>query len=195
MSRLPPIDPATYTEPQHALAASLATRPEVVAHGIVGPFAAMMHAPEMGADLTALGARIRFGASLPANATEVAICTAGAFYRAKFEFAAHRAMALRAGVDEGALDRLAGGDDPGFEGDEAAAHAVASELLRDHGISEATYQGAEARFGPQGMVELVTTIGYYTLVSMMLNGFEIGLAPGMADPFPDDGPRKPPVVS
>jgi 4-carboxymuconolactone decarboxylase len=87
-------------------------------------------------------------------------------------------------VDEAALDRLAAGEDPGFGGDEAAAHAVAAELLRDHTIAEATYRDAEARFGPQGLVELVTTVGYYSLNAMLLNGFQIDLAPGMTDPWP-----------
>ena len=44
---------------------------------------------------------------------------------------------LQAMVDEEALDRLAAGEEPGFEGDDALAHAVADELLRTHTISEA----------------------------------------------------------
>lgn len=185
MSRLPEIDRDQYTEAQRELYQSLAGRPEVAAHGIVGPFAVWMHAPEIGSAMATLGAQIRFSASLPTNATEVAICTTGAFHRAKFEFAAHRGLALGAGVDEAALDRLAAGEDPAFEGDEAAAHAVATELLRDRVISDSTYRDAEARFGPQGLVELIATVGYYGLISMMLNGFDVGLVPGMADPFPD----------
>ncbi len=115
--------------------------------------------------------------------TEVAICTTGAFYGSSFEFAAHRPIAVAAGGDAASLDRLAAGDEPGFSGDDAAAHAVASELLRDHAISTATYADAEARFGVQGVVELVTTVGYYGLNALLLNGFEIPLAPGMADPL------------
>jgi len=184
MSRLPDIDPNRYTEAQQALFQSLQSRPEVARLGLVGPFAIWMHAPEIGQAMAALGAQVRFSASLPTNATEVAICTTGAFYEARFEFAAHRGLAIEAGVDEAALDRLAAGDDPRFEGDEAAAHAVATELLRDRAITESTYRDAEDRFGASGLVELVTTVGYYGLISMMLNGFDVGLAPGMADPFP-----------
>ena len=184
MSRLPDIDRDHLTEPQRLLYGALQNRPEVTAHGLVGPFAAWMHAPELGSALADIGARIRFAASLPANATEVAICTTGAFYGASFEFAAHRPIAVAAGVDAAALDRLAAGQDPGFTGDDAAAHAVATELLRDHVISETTYADAAARFGVQGVVELVTTVGYYGLNALLLNGFEIDLAPGMDDPLP-----------
>lgn len=181
--RLPAIDTDDLTSEQQPLYDALTNRPEVQAMGLVGPFAVWMHAPELGTAMAQLGAAVRFSASLPAAVTEVAICTTGAFYHSSFEFAAHRAMALRAGVDEAALDRLAAGDDPQFDGDEAAAHAVASDLLRDHRISPDAYADAHGRFGDRGMVELVTTVGYYSLISMMLNGFEVPLAPGMTDPF------------
>ena len=184
MSRLPDIDPDQYSDAQQLLSESLQSRPEVARLGLVGPFAIWMHAPEIGQAMAALGAQVRFSSSLPTNATEVAICTTGAFYEAKFEFAAHRGLAIAAGVDEAALDRLAAGDDPRLDGDEAAAHAVATELLRDRAIADTTYQDAASRFGPAGVVELVTTVGYYGLISMMLNGFDVGLAPGMTDPFP-----------
>jgi hypothetical protein len=35
------------------------------------------------------------------------------------------------------------------------------------------------------MIELVATIGYYCLISLTLNAFEIPLEPGMKDPFPE----------
>jgi 4-carboxymuconolactone decarboxylase len=181
--RLPDVDADHLSEDQQRLHDSLMSRPEVAAMGLVGPFGVWMHAPDLGTAMARLGGKVRFSTSLPANVTEVAICTTGAFYRAPFEFAAHRALAIRAGVDAAQLDRLAAGDDPGFEGAEASAHAVASELLRDHTLSAATYDDASRRFGPQGMVELVTTIGYYSLISLTLNGFEVRLAPGMTDPF------------
>ena len=38
-------------------------------------------------------------------------------------------------------------------------------------------------FGEQGVVELIATIGYYTMVSMTLNTFEIETATGEI-PFP-----------
>lgn len=185
MRRLPAIDPDQYDDPQRHLHEALASRPEVAAHGVVGPFAVWMHAPEIGAALAAVGAEVRFSGSLPPNVTEVAICTTGAICRAKFEFAAHRGLAIAAGVDEAALDRLAVGRDPGFDGDEAAAHAVVVELLRDHALSDVTFSEGVERFGTTGMVELTTTVGYYSLNAMLLNGFEIDLAPGMADPWPD----------
>jgi hypothetical protein len=41
-------------------------------------------------------------------------------------------------------------------------------------------------FGEQGVVEMIATIGYYTMVSMTLNTFDIGVGPGVETPFPRD---------
>lgn len=183
MSRLPDLDPLQFTEEQGRLALALQNRPEVQANGLVGPFAAWMEAPALGEPMAELGRAIRFGASIPPSATEVAICTTGTFYGSSFEVSAHRPLALRAGADPAALARLFAGEDPGFTGDDATAHAVATELLQDHGISDATYADAVDRFGVQGVVELTTTVGYYALNALLLNGFEIPLAPGMDDPL------------
>ena len=184
--RLPDVDTDALTPPQQELFDVLVGRPEVARNGLVGPFAIWMHAPEMGAAMAKLGSEVRFAASLPAAVTEVAICSVGAHYRSAFEFAAHRRMALAAGVREADLVALAAGGEPGFEGDERAAYDVATELLRDHRLSDATFVDARDRFGGQGVVELVTTVGYYCLISLMLNGFEAPLVEGMTDWFADE---------
>lgn len=155
--------------------------------GLIGPYGVWARAPHIGDPAQRLGAALRFDTTLPGNIKEVAICTVGAFHRARFEFAAHRRLALRAGVDEAALDRLQAGEPPGLEGDEAVAHALTDELLRQHRPSQASYDRALAAFGETGLIELVTLIGYYCLISHTLNAFDIDLLDGMEDPFPDQG--------
>jgi 4-carboxymuconolactone decarboxylase len=152
--------------------------------GLVGPYGIWARAPHVGDPTQALGAALRFGTSLPENVKEVAICTVGAFHRAKYEFAAHRRLALRAGVDAAALDRLQAGLQPGLAGDEAVAHAFTDELLRSHHPSDATFARARTAFGEAGLIELVTLVGYYCLVSHTLNAFAVDLPDGMTDPFP-----------
>jgi 4-carboxymuconolactone decarboxylase len=150
-----------------------------------GPFGVWQHAPELGQAALGLGGAVRFGSSLAADVREVAICAAGAFHHSKFEFAAHKAIGVRAGLDPAALDRMAAGDDPGWDGDLALAHRFATTLLTEHRLGDALYAEAVAAFGETGTVELVTTIGYYCLISLTLNAFDVKLADGMQDPFPD----------
>jgi hypothetical protein len=40
-------------------------------------------------------------------------------------------------------------------------------------------------FSESGAVELVTTIGYYCLICLTLNAFEVPLSKEMEDPWPE----------
>ena len=131
-----------------------------------------------------LRAAARFETDLAENLKEVAICTVGAFHKAKFEFTAHKNLALAAGVDRVCLEQLQTGGSPGFEGDESLVHEVAKELLHEHRISNDTYANAIAALGEQQVIELVTIIGYYCMISHTLNAFEVPLLDNMQDPFP-----------
>ncbi len=115
----------------------------------------------------------------------MAICTVGAFYRAKFEFAAHRALAISAGVDAGEIEKLRVGELPTFTGAEDLAYRVATSLVNLHRLDANTYAGALGQFGEEGLIELVTIIGYYCMIALTLNAFEVPLTSGMEDPFPD----------
>jgi 4-carboxymuconolactone decarboxylase len=42
-----------------------------------------------------------------------------------------------------------------------------------------------AVLGETAVVELVGILGYYTLISMTINAFEVPLPDGVADPFPE----------
>ncbi len=56
-------------------------------------------------------------------------------------------------------------------------------MLNQHRIPEDIYAHGLKVFGETAMIELVATIGYYCLISLTLNAFEIPLEPGMKDPF------------
>jgi 4-carboxymuconolactone decarboxylase len=187
--RLPKLDVADLNPAQQAVLDQIQQGPRGASGkhtGLVGPFGVWVRAPTVGGATQALGAAVRFASSLPADVREVAICTVGVYHRAKFEFAAHREMAVAAGVDANALDRLRDGQDPAFSGAEGIAHQIAVQLLNDHRLETDLYQRALEEFGEEGLIELVTTVGYYCLVSLTLNAFEVPLGDRMIDPFPGD---------
>jgi 4-carboxymuconolactone decarboxylase len=76
------------------------------------------------------------------------------------------------------------GQEPKLEkADEKAVYAFASELLRNRRVSEATYRQALNALGQTGVVDLVGILGYYGLISMTINAFEVPLPEGAPDPF------------
>ena len=57
-------------------------------------------------------------------------------------------------------------------------HAVASQLALTGHLDQDAYDAGQRLLGDEGMVEFVTLCGYYTLVSFLLNAFEVPLPPG-----------------
>jgi len=148
---------------------------------LVGPFNSWLHVPKIGRRLSSLGAHLRFGTSVDRRLSEVAICTVGAHWHSEFEFFAHAPMALEHGVEESVIDALREGRVPSFErSDEQTVYTVATQLLNDRRVDAETYGAAAALLGEAGMVELVALIGYYCLISMLLNLFEVPLPKGAA---------------
>ena len=149
--------------------------------GLIGPFNAFVRAPDVGRHLSALGATVRFGTSIERRLSELAIITVGARWKAEFEWWAHARMARRHGVPDAVVDAIARGDEPPFAaGDERVIYALASQLVIKGRISQDAYDAARELLGDAGMVELVSLCGYYTLVSFVLNAFDVPLPPGVA---------------
>lgn len=150
----------------------------------LGPFGVWQHAPAIGQAALPVGTEVR-AASISAQVREIAILAAGVHHKAKFEFAAHKAAGVAAGLDPEAIDRMGRGEAPGFVGENDVAHRAASTLVSTSRLPDDLYAEAEAAFGHQGVVELVAAVGYYCLVSLTLNAFDVQLADGMEDPWPD----------
>ncbi|HVB45722.1 MAG TPA: carboxymuconolactone decarboxylase family protein [Streptosporangiaceae bacterium] len=147
--------------------------------GLVGPFNAFVHAPGAGRYLSSLGGVLRFKTSIDRRLSELAIITVGARWKAEFEWWAHARMAREQGVPELVIEAIGQGDEPEFEADdERVVYAVARQLTESGDLDEEAYAAAQRLLGDEGMVELVSLCGYYTLISYLLNAFAVPLPPG-----------------
>jgi 4-carboxymuconolactone decarboxylase len=157
--------------------------------GLAGPFNAWVTAPAVGRRLADLGGHLRFATSIERRLLELAIVTVGAHWRAEFEWYAHSRMALQHGISQAVLDALARGTEPTLEADdEKVVYAVARQLATRGRLDEPTYRAGRDLLGDQGMVELVSLCGYYTLVSFTLNAFAVPLPPGVDPVWDEDEP-------
>ena len=151
---------------------------------LTGPFGAMLIAPGVGAALSALGEAMRFQSSLEDRLREIAILTVASHRRASYEWYAHELIARNLGLGDQELQAVRVNDasfwsDPG----ERATHELVLVLL-DHGSPhDELYQQAQEQLGADGVVELVTLVGYYDTLAMLMSVFRIGVPDGEADPF------------
>jgi 4-carboxymuconolactone decarboxylase len=146
-----------------------------------GPFNVMLRSPVMGDLAQDLGAQVRFSSTLSPPLREMAILIAARHWTGQYEWQAHKALALEAGLDPAIVAAIAVGErPPSMQPNEAALHRFCSELLATKHVGDDTFAAAKAAFGEQGVTELMFTLGYYSMVSMMLNVDEHPLPAGVA---------------
>ncbi len=149
-----------------------------------GPFDAMVLAGGLGRNLGRVGMAIRGDTVLDRRFVELAILVAGQFWKAEFEWWAHEPMALEAGVPAEVVAAIKSGDEPAFvDPRDDAAYRLCRALHLDHQVDDGTYATAVEHFDEVGVVELIATSGYYTLISMLLNTHQIPLPEGETPPF------------
>jgi 4-carboxymuconolactone decarboxylase len=165
--RLPMPAAGAMTAEQRAAADALIAGPR---KGVYGPFLPLLRSPQLLDRVARVGEYLRFESVLDARIREFATCVAARHVTNQFEWLMHAPLAVKAGVPEGAIEALRAGARPrGLAADEEAAYDFATELLHTHGTSELAYNAALAAFGEQGVVELAALVGYFVMVSWLMN--------------------------
>jgi 4-carboxymuconolactone decarboxylase len=181
MSRLAPIESLELTAEQQRVADAIRSGPR---GGLRGPFEAWLRSPGLADRAQLLGAYCRFETSLAADANELAILLTGKRWKAQFEFWAHARLGRQAGLSDDVVEAVRTGAEPALERDDLrTVHAVVTEYFDTNRLSPATYERAVAVLGERGLVDLIGVVGYYGLVSMTLNVFEVELPPGEVEPL------------
>ncbi|NRF68964.1 carboxymuconolactone decarboxylase family protein [Aquincola sp. S2] len=162
---LPPLD--ALDAEQRAAAQVLIDGPR---KAVYGPFVPLLRTPVLLDRVAQLGEALRFGGRLDARVRELVICVAARAVGNQFEWVMHQPLARAAGIDAGALEAIrVGARAEGLMADEQAAVDFATELLQHDGVADASYARALAAFGEPGVVELATLIGYFVMVSWVMN--------------------------
>lgn len=178
--RLPPIPEADRTPEQQRVAKAIADGPR---GNLRGPFNALLRSPVVADRVASLGAYLRFETSIPFELNELAILVTGRQWDAQYEFYAHAQLARKAGLPEHVIQAIAEGRKPEpMTADQALVWQFATELHANRNVSDATYAATKARFGEQGVIDLVAVQGYYVLVGMTLNVAGVPLPEG--EPLP-----------
>ncbi len=157
---------------------------EVIAEAIAGkrgkvpgPMIGWLPNPELARRAQRLGELLRFDTDLDPALTEIAILVCARHWTSHYEWTAHKRLALAAGVDPQTVADIAARKPTPFMRDdrEGLVLGLSRKLLTDGRLIRADYDRGVAGLGQKGMVDLVGILGYYCLVSLTLNAFELGL--------------------
>ena len=180
--RFPQLQPGDLSPRQKAVADAIESGPR--GGGLRGPFNALLRSPELCDLVQRVGAYVRYGSSIPAALNELAICMAGRKWTAQYEFYAHRKLGIDAGLNPAILDAVATGTTPAnMSADEAMIYNFVTALLSTGSVPDAQYQPVVDRFGEPGVMDVVGAVGYYSLVSMVLNVADVQLPAGEPKPL------------
>jgi 4-carboxymuconolactone decarboxylase len=181
LSRPPVLDETHLTAEQRVVFDDIRSGPR----GLVeGPLRVWLQSPAFAERAQKLGAFCRYGTRIPPRLSELAIVIVGAHWRSGFEWSVHAPIAAKAGIDLEVLEAIRTGARPSFNrADERAVYKFSQELLETKRISEDVYKEVVAAVETEGAVELVGILGYYTLICMTINAFEIPTSDGKPEPF------------
>lgn len=156
-----------------------------------GPFLALLRSPDVMTPAEILGEYLQFKTVLPPKLREFVILITARQWTQDTEWNSHVAIAQKDGLNPEITRQLAAGERPaGMAEDEAAVYDFCDELHRNHSVSDATYAKALAKFGEQGVVDIVSVNGYYSWFAMIMNSVRTpGYTPIAGMPTMNNFPR------
>lgn len=175
MARLPSI-----TQRDQVAPGDQATFDAIVASrgAVQGPFTMIMHHPEIAERVGHLGAFIRFEGELDPRVKVLAAMTAARELEAIYVWGAQTGGARRLGVLESTIDAIRAKTLEGIPPDDAQIVDFAQQLLQKHRVDEALFNAVRERLGASGLIQLTSTIGYYSMLAMTVNACELEAGEG-----------------
>jgi 4-carboxymuconolactone decarboxylase len=153
------------------------------------PWAVILRSPSLLVPSLQIRMHYMNDSALDQRLTEFAIFIAARRWTNNFEFNAHTAAGLKAGVKQDLITAVAEGRRPEHMAeDEEILYDFCTELQSNQSVSDPTYARALSKFGEPGIVEMAGIEGYYTYLAMIMNAARITL-PATAKPPLERFPR------
>ena len=178
MSRIKPLERKDMSVEQAAI------YDDIVAKGgrLGGPYTAYIRIPRFMKLNQEMGNYLRSNKLAP-RLRQLAAIIAIRHWGTKFAWAMNAQDAIEQGVSPDIIEAINHRQRPGFhKADEEVVYDLVSELLTSKVISDETYARASDTLGEESLVDLVATVGFFSMVSMTLVSFGI-------DPPPDAAQR------
>jgi 4-carboxymuconolactone decarboxylase len=148
---------------------------------VPAPMIAWLKNPELARRGQRLGELLRYQTTLEPRLSELAILITARHWTAHYEWTVHKREGLKAGMDPEVVAAIAERRQPVLgDAREKAVHDVSTSLIETRRVPDALYRRGVEALGERGMVELVGILGYYALVAMTLNVFELGMPEAFA---------------
>ena len=178
MPRVPLITKEDLPQDKHSLYDQMAAYRGHVAR----PFAALLNSPDVASSVALVGEQLRYiSPSIASEVREIITLTTAKALQCQYIWTHHCHSARQVGVRNEVVEAIRQGGRPrGLLPKESVFIQFTQELLEDKQVRDATYGAVEHLLGGQAVVDLVVTIGYYTMLCLAINALQVNLEEGVA---------------
>jgi 4-carboxymuconolactone decarboxylase len=142
--------------------------------GVSGPHSVLIRVPALSEHIRALGDYYRAGGELPMSDAELAILATVREAGAHYAWNRHELRGRELGTRPEAIEIVrAHGALDGLTDRERLLMEIARTVQRTRGLPQDLFRRGLAELGEQQLVELVALVGYYNLIGVVLNSFEV----------------------
>jgi alkylhydroperoxidase family enzyme len=142
-------------------------------------YATLIVHPKMYEPRAIFGRYIQREGLLPPETRELLIMRTAFLLKARYEWAHHVAFARTAGLSDAQIARIAlGPAADGWTPTQRAVLQAADDLRREAFVSEAAWQELLQHYDTRQMIEIIYTVGAYTMTAAAINSLGIQVEPG-----------------
>jgi 4-carboxymuconolactone decarboxylase len=147
---------------------------------LTGPFSVLIHTPDIAEPADKLVNYYRQKAKIGRRLVELVILLVVRSASVQYAWSVHEPQGLKEGFSQDVIDAIRDRKRPDFKrDDEKLVYDFVMELLANKTVSSAMFDRAKAAFGIEGVIELVTLVGNYVMIGLVLNTFDIPPQPGV----------------
>ena len=151
-------------------------------------FLTLARHPVLLRDWLPLGSRLLLGGTLPPRDRELVILRTAWLCGCEYEWGHHVRIGGRAGLS---VDEIADVRDPAaarWSGHDAAVLRATGELVRDHTLSQATWDALAETYDDAALIEFTMLAGHYVMLAGLLNAARVAGDAGTEGFSPGPGP-------
>ena len=147
--------------------------------GVAPNYAALLNNPQAAGNMAVLGGYARYETPLPPRIKALAVLTAAREANGSYVWTVNQPAAKAAGLSQEIIDSIHERRAPvGLDANDASVVQFVLELLRQHKISDTTFEAVRAQIGDSGVVDMLIVSGYYHTLAHCLQALEVELPEG-----------------
>ena len=143
--------------------------------GLYGPYTVLLHNVPLAERIEHLGSYYKFESSLPRDVYQLVVLAFAGRVGSEFEWRDHVEHARAAGVPDDVIDAMRRGDRTGLPERQATVLACVDAALAYEDLDADVQQRAVELLGTAGLLEVVTLVGFYSIIAAVNAVFDVPL--------------------